>query len=109
MWKTFADILTRTPDTALYGLIGLPKISNHKMDSVVYQGPDSQNKRHQGSHFFQLQGVFKACSTPTLKGYEMLFYRDKDVEGVTFMNWPVIHLSSDIVKFYVAEGVEFSN
>ena len=28
----------------------------------------------------------RGCSTPTLKGYKMLFYRDKEVEGVTFMS-----------------------
>ena len=41
----------------------------------------------------------------------MLFYRDKDVEGVTFnvLASEFLYLSSDIVKFYVAEGVEFSN
>ena len=46
---------------------------------------DSQNKLHQGSHFFQLQGgVFETCSTPTLKGLQMWFHCDKGVDGGCF-------------------------
>ena len=56
---------------------------------MVSQGLDSKIKGTRVVNFSTPWGIFKACSNPTLKGYKMLFYRDKEVEGVAFMNWLV--------------------
>ena len=56
---------------------------------MVSQGLDSKIKGTRVVTFSTPRGIFKACSTPTLNGYKMLFYCDKEAEGVTFMNWLV--------------------
>ena len=70
------------------------------------QGLDSKIKGTRVVHFQLKGGVFKACSTPTLKGYKMFFYGEKEVEGVFYeLASEFLHSSSDIIKFFVAEGV----
>ena len=81
-------------------------------------GVGLENKGHQGSHIYNFKGgVRETRSTPTLKVYQIYFYRDKEVERLRLFNRCRLGLSSnvseyshsfsDIVKFYVAEGVDF--